>query len=124
MADETEKPWTTRRAPHMERYVEIKPCSSTTDEHRVMLVVEQQSFEIGPYPSEDKEHAEWLRDMLCVALAKLVRLETSGDRSINLAPDDFDAFIKALEEPPPPNDKLRELLRGYTIISQGWDASS
>lgn len=40
------------------------------------------------------------------------------DRIINLTPEDFEEFERIMAEPPQPNDKLRELLRGYTIVSQ------
>ncbi len=68
----------TRRNPEMERYTEIKPCvvDGVPDAHTVWLKVTNQSFCIGTYASETKEEAEWLRDMLCVALAKIVREHT------------------------------------------------
>lgn len=64
----------TRRNPEMERYTEIMPCvvEGFPDAHTVWLKVPNQSFCIGAHASETKEEAEWLRDMLCVALAKVV----------------------------------------------------
>ena len=40
------------------------------------------------------------------------------DHIIYLSPEDFDEFHRILAEPPEPNDKLVNLLRGYTIVSQ------
>lgn len=63
----------TRRNPEMERYIEIKPVivQDFPDAHTVWLKVTNQSFCLADY-SETKEDAEWMRDMLCVALAKIV----------------------------------------------------
>lgn len=44
--------------------------------------------------------------------------EDDPPRIINLAPEDFAEFVRIMEAPPNPNDKLIELLRGYTIVSQ------
>lgn len=63
----------TRRNPEMERYTEIKPVvvEGFPDAHTVWLKATNQSFCVDHY-SETKEEAEWMRDMLCVALAKIV----------------------------------------------------
>lgn len=63
----------TRRNPEMERYTEIKPVvvEGFPDAHMVWLKVTNQSFCLSQY-SDTKEDAEWTRDMLCVALAKIV----------------------------------------------------
>lgn len=58
----------------MEKYTEIKPCvvEGYPDAHTVWLKVTNQSFCVTPYYNETKEEAEWMRDQLCVALAKIV----------------------------------------------------
>lgn len=63
----------TRRNPEMEKYTEIKPVvvEGFPDARTVWLKVTNQSFCINHY-SETLEDAEWMRDMLCVALAKVV----------------------------------------------------
>lgn len=65
---------TTRRAPQMEKYVEIRPTAmeGSPDAHNVFLKVTNQEFCVSKYACETKEEAEWTRDMLCVALAKIV----------------------------------------------------
>lgn len=65
----------TRRAPHMEKYVEVRPVvvEGEPDAHSVNLVVGNQGFMIGPYAAETKEEAMWLRDMLCIALDRIVQ---------------------------------------------------
>jgi hypothetical protein len=64
----------TRKNPEMEKYVEIQPVvmKGYPDAHRVYLKVTSQSFQVTPYGCETKEEAEWMRDMLCIALAKIV----------------------------------------------------
>lgn len=64
----------TRRNPEMEKYVEIQPVvmEGYPDAHNVFLKVTSQRFQVSPYGCETREHAEWTRDMLCVALAKVV----------------------------------------------------
>ena len=64
----------TRRNPEMEKYVEIRPVvmEGSPDAHNVFLKVTNQSFCVSHYRCETKEDAEWMRDMLCVALAKIV----------------------------------------------------
>ncbi len=64
---------TTRRNPEMEKYVEITPCvvDGEPNAQTVRLKVGVQSFTINYY-SKDMHHAEWMRDMLCNALAKIV----------------------------------------------------
>jgi len=63
----------TRRNPEMEKYVEIRPVvvDGSPDAHNVILKVTNQHFTIGPFASDTKEEAEWVRDMLCVALARI-----------------------------------------------------
>jgi hypothetical protein len=63
----------TRRNPEMEKYVQITPAP-TEDEpeaQTVWLKFGVQSFRIND-SCENLEHAEWMRDMLCIALAKIV----------------------------------------------------
>ena len=65
--------YTTRRSPQMERYVKIQPVITEDGEQfAVYLKVDNQEFRVGQFPDETLEGAEWLRDMLCVALANLV----------------------------------------------------
>lgn len=70
---------TTRRNPEMEKYVEIKDVvvEGEPEAKTVWLKVGGQSFRINDY-SEDQHHAEWLRDMLCIALAKIVAGEPTS----------------------------------------------
>lgn len=71
---------TTRRAPHMERYVKIQPVITEDGEQfAVFLQVANQQFRVGQYPEETLQGAEWLRDMLCIALAKLA--DEAGPKS-------------------------------------------
>lgn len=74
MTDEA-KERSTRRNPEMEKYVEVRPSvmEDFPDAHSVILTVANQQFVIGRFASETKAEAEWMRDMLCVALAKIVR---------------------------------------------------
>jgi len=60
----------TGRAPEMERFTHVE-CVSPGN-WRVTLTVENQSFTISP-GLMSKSDAYWLRDMLCIALAKVVR---------------------------------------------------
>jgi len=64
----------TRRNPEMERYVTIQPVvmEGFPDAHNVYLTATNQRFHIGGFGCETKEDAEWMRDMLCIALAKIV----------------------------------------------------
>lgn len=64
----------TRRNPEMEKYVTIAPVvvEGSPDAHNVFLQVTNQRFCVTPYACDTKEDAEWTRDMLCVALAKIV----------------------------------------------------
>jgi hypothetical protein len=66
---------TTRRNPEMEKYVKIQPVvmEGFPNAHSVSLQVTNQRFQIGQYCPETLKEAEWLRDMLCIALAKIVR---------------------------------------------------
>ncbi len=82
----------------MERYVEIKPVvmRGWPDAHNVFLKATNQSFCVSPYGCESKEDAEWVRDMLCVALAKIVAdnsLPPTGDRAAIVE----EAFLKCLQ---------------------------
>lgn len=58
----------------MEKYVEIAPVvmDGFPDAHNVFLKVTNQRFQVTPWGCETKENAEWTRDMLCIALAKIV----------------------------------------------------
>jgi hypothetical protein len=67
----SEREHTTRRAPHMERYVTVTQFANS-EPWRVRLSVGVQSFEIGD-GYDDREDAEWTRDMLCIALDALAR---------------------------------------------------
>jgi len=59
---------TTRRNPEMERYTVIKPAGG---EFQVWLKVGVQSFPVG-VSMETMHEAEFIRDMLCIALASLL----------------------------------------------------
>jgi hypothetical protein len=68
----------TRRAPHMERYTEIRPVivRDFPDAHSVWLRVGNQSFVLsagGQDFHDTREQAEWARDMLCIALDGMTR---------------------------------------------------
>ncbi len=77
MAELERASWTTRRAPHMERYVEIRPVlvRDWPDAHLVFMKIGNQQFQIGD-ALETKEEAEWSRDMLCIALDRISRDQT------------------------------------------------
>lgn len=65
--------YTTRQHPEMEKYVRIQPVITEDGEQfAVYLQVGNQSLRVGQYPEETVQGAEWLRDMLCIALAKIV----------------------------------------------------
>ena len=78
----------------MERYVEIAPV--VVDEqprvHHVFLRVGNQRFRVTPHACETKEHAEWVRNMLCVALDRVVA--DQAERLNEL--DEMDAAIQRL----------------------------
>ena len=61
-------------ASDMERYTDIQPVvmEGFPDAHHVFLQVTNQRFCVSPHGCEMKEEAEWMREMLCVALAKVV----------------------------------------------------
>ena len=63
----------TRRNPEMEGYVKIQPVvmEGFPDAHNVFLQVANQRFQVDAFACETKEDAEWMRDMLCIALAKV-----------------------------------------------------
>jgi len=58
----------------LRKFIEIKPCvvEGTPDAHNVILHVTNQSFCVTPYACDTKEDAEWVADMLCVALERIV----------------------------------------------------
>lgn len=68
-------PRATRRAPHMERYVKVQPIPEESPEsYQVRLQIGVQSFLISrghKVNHDEKEFAEWYRDMLCIALDTL-----------------------------------------------------
>lgn len=55
-------------------YTDIKPCvvEDWPDAHNVFLQVTNQRFCVTSYACETKEEAEWMQEMLCVALEKIV----------------------------------------------------
>lgn len=72
--------WTTRRAPHMERYTEITPVvvQDYPDAHVLWLKIGNQRFTIdagGQDYYDTREEAEWARDMLCIGLDRIQRGE-------------------------------------------------
>lgn len=62
------------------KYTEILPVvmEGSPDAHNVFLKVTNQRFCVTQYGCDTKEEAEWTRDMLCVALEKIVTDELSG----------------------------------------------
>lgn len=64
----------------IEKYTNIQPVvmEGCPDAHHVFLQVTNQRFCVSPYGCETKEDAEMVRDMLCVALEKIVR-DVAGD---------------------------------------------
>lgn len=58
----------------MLKYTEIAPVvdEDWPDAHNVFLKVTNQRFCVTPHGCETKEQAEWHRDMLCIALTKIV----------------------------------------------------
>lgn len=71
-----DEPINTRRAPHMEKYVRIRPyqAEARPEGHKVELAIGVQGFPISDGMAdyhESKEAAEWCRDMLCIALNEL-----------------------------------------------------
>lgn len=75
----------TRRAPHMERYVEVRPVvvEDFPDAHLVFLKVGNQGFSLdhgGCGYFETRKEAEWTMDMLCIALDRMVR-DCQGERT-------------------------------------------
>lgn len=73
----------TRRAPHMERYIEMIGHEGLPGEDsgwRVRLRVGAQSFTLDYVGT--LEEASWMRDMLAIALDELITLEVrrSGER--------------------------------------------
>lgn len=70
----------TRRSPHMEKYVHIvRVRGSKPVRYRVMLSVRNQMFTIndGDYT---RAEANWMRDMLCIALAGVRRNVAGGPK--------------------------------------------
>ena len=63
----------THQHPEMERFVDIRPFEDKDGftRYEVRLRVGSQSFGLC-YPAETSYEAIWQRDMLCIALAKIV----------------------------------------------------
>lgn len=59
----------------MQKYTLIQPVvmEDCPDAHHVFLQVTNQRFCVSHHGCDTKEEAEWLRDQLCVALAKIVQ---------------------------------------------------
>lgn len=59
----------------IEKYTDIKPVviEDWPDAHHVFLQVTNQRFCVTPHACETKDEAEFKRDMLCVAIEKIVR---------------------------------------------------
>lgn len=59
----------------LEKFIIIQPVvvQGVPDAHNIFLQVTNQRFCITPYACKTKEAAEWTRDMLCIALEKIVR---------------------------------------------------
>lgn len=65
----------------MERYVEIRSVviEGEPEACNVFLKIGVQSFCVTPRGCENREHAEWMRDQLCRALANLVAEATAAE---------------------------------------------
>ena len=59
------------------KYIEIRPVvmKDYPDARMVRLTVASQSFVLSPDGCENLEEAEWVRDMACIALSKIVAAE-------------------------------------------------
>ncbi len=59
------------------KYVKLQPVvmEGYPDAHNVLLQVGGQQFCVTKNACDTKEEAEWTRDMLCIALANIVRKE-------------------------------------------------
>jgi hypothetical protein len=64
----------------IKRYTDVQPVvmEGFPDAHNVFLQVTNQRFCVTPHGCESKEGAEWMRDMLCIALEKIVMDEMTG----------------------------------------------
>ena len=62
---------------NMTQYTEVRPSGLTPGEYRVHLNVGAQEFTLYP-PYDDLAEAEFLREMLCVALERILK-ERRGD---------------------------------------------
>lgn len=64
----------------IKQYTDIQPVviEDWPDAHHVFLKVTNQRFCISPHGCETKDEAEWMRDMLCVALEKIIADECSA----------------------------------------------
>lgn len=90
-----EQEHTTRRAPHMERFTKIIPVimQDYPDAQNVFLAVGNQSFCVSSYGCETKEEAEWMRDMLCIALDQLVREASAVNNNLTGASSAEEAVV-------------------------------
>lgn len=72
---------TTRRAPHMERYVKVEKnyWLTQTGKWRVRLRVNNQTFTIE-YPCDTKREGTFMADMLCIALDAIVKEQDGWSR--------------------------------------------
>lgn len=64
-----------------EQYTLCKPCcvDGEPDAHTVWLKVGGQSFCVTSFACDTKDEAEWMRDMLAKALAKVVAESANAD---------------------------------------------
>src|SRR5882672_8709203 len=79
----------------MQKYTLILPVADEDfpDAHNVFLQVTNQRFCVTPHGCESKEQAEWFRDQLCVALAKIVE-DSKPWRPIETATEeDKDGYV-------------------------------
>lgn len=69
----------------VEKFIDIKPVvmEGFPDAHNVFLQVTNQRFCVTPYGCDTKEDAEWMRDMLAVALERIVIEATAGGEKLN-----------------------------------------
>ena len=61
------------------------------DAHHVFLQVDHQRFCVSPHGCDTKEDAEWTRDMLCIALERMIAEFCDADWK-------RDDFAKSIDE--------------------------
>lgn len=59
---------------HYRQFTDVRHCvmEDQPDAHNVFLIVDNQQFCVTPLALDTKDEAEWMREMLCKALARIV----------------------------------------------------